>query len=544
MKNYRIVYPNNPSPAEKTSAEQLSLYLEKMSGFRLPVISDSFSPDACEICVGETNRTRKEKPENREGYFIYSEKQKLFILGGSDRGTLYGVFDYLRLLGCGFYAADTELIPERKDLVFPEAPIFSAPAFEYRDTFWSCSYETSLSAKLHLNGCVGDRKLPPDWGCGIGYAGHFVHSLPIMVPPDTYFESHPEYYSMINGERTGKRLYSQLCLTNEDLYPLVKENVKDWLRQHPEAKIISVSQDDAYTNETYCTCPECTRVNQEEQTPGGTLFRFVNRIAEDLEKEFPDIAFDTLAYQYSVKPPVLTKPRKNVIIRYCTGTCSFHAVTECDENAYIVENIKDWNRICDRIYIWNYTTNFAAYLSPYPNFDSIPKDIRFFASHGVKGLFEQGMYNDSKSGEFGELRAYCMARLMWEPQLEMKELMHEFCLVYYGAAAEDILLYIDLLQKRYAASGKHMRVSFVFTDMFDREILNEETVKKFDMLWAHALAVTSGRENEHVRRSQLSWRFAKCSLGYSGEEELAIWKKDCEALGVTRYNEALNFSDL
>lgn len=544
IKDYRIIYPADCMPAEKNAARQLGIYLEKISGAAPDISDDGATVSDCEICIGRTNRTLSELPGNKEGYKIYSEDEKLFILGGSGRGTLYGVYDYLQMLGCRFYAADTEIIPNGDTLVLPEDPVCSAPAFEYRDTFWTCSYDTELSAKLHLNGCVGDRKLPEEWGCGISYAGHFVHSLPIMMPPDEYFDKHPEYYSLQNGERNGKRLYSQLCLTNENVYRIILQKVKDWLHQHPEARIISVSQDDAYNSETYCTCPECTKVNEEEQTPGGTLFRFVNRIAEDIEDEFPDVAIDTIAYQYSVKPPVITKPRKNVIIRYCTGTCSHHAITECDANAYIVKNIENWNRICSRIYIWNYTTNFAAYLSPYPNFDSIAKDIRFFASHGVLGLFEQGMYQSGNSGEFGELRAYCMARLMWNPQLEIRDLMRDFCGVYYGAAAEYVLKYIDIIQNRYAASGKHMRISFQFNDMFDRSIIDEDTVKNCDELWNNALISSSNRENEHVRRSQLSWRFAKYSLGYSDENEHASWLKDCEQLGVAQYNEAVKFSDL
>ncbi len=544
LKNYRVIYPKNYLPAEKTAAYELAAYLEKMCGCSMEIFTDDIGEREYEICVGNTCRTAAPIPENAEGYTIYSEKNNLFIVGGSDRGTLYGVYDYLRMSGCRFYSVDTEIIPNTDRLILPPEPVSSSPAFEYRDTFWSCSYDTALSAKLHLNGCVGDRDLPAEWGGGISYAGNFVHSLPLMLPPEEYFDKHPEYFSLINGKRVGERLYTQLCLTNEDVYQIVLKRVRDWLHQFPEAKIISVSQDDAYTLDTYCTCPECAKVNEEEQTPGGTLFRFVNRIAEDIEEEFPDVAIDTLAYQYSIKPPVITKPRKNVIIRYCTGSCSHHAVTECESNAHIVKNIEAWNRICGRIYIWNYTTNFAAYLSPYPNFDAIAEDTRFFSSHGVLGLFQQGMYQEGRSGEFGGLRAYCMARLLWEPQLDMKALMKEFCDAYYGEASDCILRYIDIIQTRFSASGKHMNISFQFGDIFDRNILDAKTVDECDGIWQSALKAAKELQNEHVRRSMLSWRFAKISLGYSGSDEYEAWKRDAAELGVTRYNEGAKFSDL
>ena len=51
----------------------------------------------------------------------------------------------------------------------------------------------------------------------------------------------------------------------------------------------------------------------------------MNTIADNIKDEFPNIAVDTLAYQWSRPAPKITKPRPNVIIRICIASCNFAA---------------------------------------------------------------------------------------------------------------------------------------------------------------------------------------------------------------------------
>ena len=153
-----------------------------------------------------------------------------------------------------------------------------------------------------------------------------MHTFDLLLPPEKYFAEHPEYYALIDGKRTAKHLYSQPCLSNPDVLRIMIEGIRSWLRDNPEARLVSVSQNDSFVIGSYCTCPACRAVNEEEGAPSGSLIRFVNAVAEALEPEFPEVTFDTLAYQYSTQPPKLTHPRHNVAIRMCTG---FSARTRC-----------------------------------------------------------------------------------------------------------------------------------------------------------------------------------------------------------------------
>ena len=152
--------------------------------------------------------------------------------------------------------------------------------------------------------------------------------------------------------------------------------------------------------------------DREERSKSGTLIRFVNKIAEAIKDEFPDVYVDTLAYQYSIEPPRVTKPLDNVIVRVCTGGCSAHPIGNCPNNSGIKGCIERWAKISNRIYIWDYTTNFAQYLCPFPNLDTLQPNMQFFFENNVKGVFEQGNYQEGLNGEFGELRSYILAKLL------------------------------------------------------------------------------------------------------------------------------------
>ena len=164
--------------------------------------------------------------------------------------------------------------------------------------------------------------------------------------------------------------------------------------------------------------------------------------------DFPHVRLDTLAYQYTRKPPRTIRPHPNVIIRLCSIECCFaHPLADCDskENRRFAEDIVAWQPIAPRLYIWDYTPNFAHYQQVFPNFDALQPNVRFFANHGVKGLFEQGNYSTGGGGELGALRAYVLAKLLWNPDTDVDRHIAEFTQAYYGQAAPKIRAWLDAM---------------------------------------------------------------------------------------------------
>lgn len=445
----RVVVAPGASETERFAASELALFLHIVTGAVFPVSEDAGAPGG-RLLVGP-GAARLAVPAvdlgglAPEEIVVRTAGTDLVLAGGGPRGTLYAVYTFLEdAVGCRWWTATASRMPRRPSLTVPDLAVRYAPPFEFREPFWYVAFDAPWAARNKANGWVagGDALR----GGRQGYAG-FVHTFYELVPPARYFAAHPDWYSEIDGRRTVEN--AQLCLTNEDLRRELVRNLRERLRADPSATIASVSQNDCFGP---CACPRCRAVDAEEGGPAGTLLRFVNAVAADLEAEFPHVAFDTLAYQYTRKPPRLVRPRPNVIVRLCSIECSFAKPLDDPANRAFFDDLDGWSRIAGRLYVWDYTTDFSHYLQPHPNYGVLGPNLRLFAAKNVRGVFEQGAYQ-SWGSEMAELRAWVLAKLLWDPRGDADELREEFLKGYYGPAAGVLGDFLEALEAALARSG-------------------------------------------------------------------------------------------
>ncbi len=510
---YRIVIAAGAGEALNYAAQELAKYLAMISGASLPIAEDTAPAQDKEIVIGPTNRPGSPCGcgLKHDGYILKTVGERLFILGENGRGNLYGVYGLLeKYLGCRFLAEGVEKIPTRSSVSLPQLDETVIPPLEYRETFWHAAEQfPDLAIKRGFNGSYF-HNMQPKHGGDVRYWG-FAHTLFSYVSPEEYFDEHPEYFSMVDGKRIRER--TQLCLTNPQVLEITKKKLRQNIIDHPECKIFSLTQMDWYNP---CQCPECAKVDAEEGAHSGTMLRFVNACAASIAEEFPDVIIDTFAYQYTRQAPKITRPLPNVCVRICSIECCFaHPLDQCDEivypfkdrvigNATFQNDIRDWAKICQRMFVWDYTTNYRFYLAPFPNFHVLKDNIRFFLENGVTGIFEQGNAQ-SASGEFGELRMYLISRLMWDPDLDVDQAMDEFLVGYYGMAAGPIREYIRLLTDHVVEDHVHMGI---YDD--PTWYITDETLEKAQRLWDEAEALAAdGAELSRIRRSRLQVRYAQ-----------------------------------
>ncbi len=450
-----------------------------------------------------------------EGYSVQVSEEGVLIDSGSVRGAVYGVYAFLEYLGCQFLAEDCEIIPRMEHIDLPFISFAGAPAFDYRDVYWRGALNGRFALKMRLNSARAD--IPPEWGGRVMFF-NYSHTFEQLVPPEEFFDTHPEYFSMINGER--KKNKSQLCLTNPDVLRIVTERVLCWMRENRECAIFSVAMNDWYSP---CECPSCKALDEREGSSAGTMINFVNNVADAVRGEFPKNFIHTFAYLYCRKAPRTIRPRSNVIVRLCSIECCFsHPMSEC---GYAVEHIdvettsarkfmpakhlfrKDlegWAEICDNLYIWDYTTNFCNYLQPFPNLHVIQPNLKLFRDQNVRGVFEQGNYAVGKASAFAPLKIYLLSRLLWNPDEDVDGLISRFVRGYYGEPAAGALMkYLDLCHD--AVIGEHMSLF----DGADAPYLTEDFLTEGMGLFSAALAVTAvPTHRERIRREELSVRFA------------------------------------
>jgi hypothetical protein len=262
--------------------------------------------------------------------------------------------------------------------------------------------------------------------------------------------------------------------------------------------MISIAQNDCGGN---CQCEQCQAAEEAEGAPSGLLIEFVNKVAADIEKEYPDFLIETLAYTYTRKAPLHAVPRHNVVVRLCTIECSFSQPLDTGaQNETFRRDIEAWSAVAPQLYIWDYVTTFSNYMQPHPNLRVLGPNIRYFVDNHCIGLFEQGDAGCS-TGDLVELRAWLLAHLMWDPSRDPEKLMREFVDGYYGAAAEPLWRYITLIHDRAEGTGAYVGCFPSDTSAWlDLDTLNQATE-----LWDQAAAAVQGDEvlSRRVRRSRM-----------------------------------------
>ena len=436
--DYVIVIGKTCDLAEKTAASELRNYIKKMSGAFLEIVTDDTPKAEKELIVGRTNRDFKGKYDKDElgddGFIIKTEEKRLFLIGGEPRGTLYAVYTYLEnYLGCRFYTADFEKVPTYSALPFTEiAEDKQIPVFEVRNSGWADLYDHTISAKLKLNCSHGRGNISAIYGGSEFFAGSNCHTL----------------YTL--AELTDSNVNKEPCLTDEAVFETVLKNVRALLDANPGAKYVSVSQNDGNVNDA-CYCESCTALREELGGWSDHYVNFVNKVANAIKDDYPDVMVHTFAYKFTKEPPKTVRPAENVMVQLCTiEGCFRHPLEECTSHgADFAELVKAWAEVCNYLAIWDYTTDFYYYSASFPNLEALRANMRLFAENNVKKVYEQGNWQTT-SGEFPELRAYLLARLLWDPYMSEETYnayMDEFLYDYYGKGASKIREYIDYMHE-------------------------------------------------------------------------------------------------
>lgn len=518
----RVVMDADCPPVNRYAAEELARYLSQIIGGTVPIVTDNVPPEPNDILLGISRRTAdRGEALPKEGYF-YRTQDDCLIMGGVGRGLLYGVYAFLEdELGCRFLAPEITHIPLRENLALPHLDRRGAPAMEYREPFLTEFNDPDFSARRKVNGLrrapLGERH-----GGGFRYAdGFFVHTLTKLLPPEVYFDRHPEYFAEVGGKRLRDK--TQLCLTNPRVLELVTQQVLRELRKQSDAAVFSVSQADNYNG---CTCARCRAVDEAEGSMSGTLLRFVNRVAEAVEVEFPDVVVDTLAYQYTRKPPRLTRPRHNVCVRLCTIECCFlHPLRDCrhddpdapniDFTQPFTDDLIGWGRICHRLYVWDYVTNFSHFWMPHPNFHVLADNVRFFAENGVKGVFEQGC-PVAGGGEMTGLRAYLLSKLLWDPNTDENVAMDEYLWGVYRESGPYLKAYLEEVYRTVNAAGCHL---YCFNHP-DKPWHTMELVRRCQAIFDQAEEVApDGVVLRRVQKQRLAVKYLEILLTKKGSPE-------------------------
>ncbi len=443
----QIVVPATPTPVETRAAGELRHYLGLTTGCEPEIVAEAAAGPA--FYIGRAAPGGLPELEADEIMLESIPGGSIVLAGGETHGTLYAVYEFLeKYYGVRWWTSTETTTPQAEALVIPaDAHIRFVPPILIRECFYDDVINHPEFAS-HTRNNGHHNRLPEELGGHFEIIG-FVHTFEQMVPPSVYFEAHPEWFSEIDGKRSNEQGV-QLCLSNPEVVGVLTEKTLERLRKHPDPRVISVSQNDFYKQ---CQCADCLAVDAEEGSPAGVLLRAVNQVAEAVEKEFPGVRVETLAYQHTLPPPKITRPRHNVMIRICTIRLGFTETMENSEsNAPIKASLDGWAEIAPEVAVWNYVTNYWNFLLPHPILRHLDDHTRYFVKSKAKSVFQQGHTNSGGMiGDFAPLRAWVTSKLLWDPELDGETLVDEFLLGYYGPEIGPVLKeYLWLLEDEVA----------------------------------------------------------------------------------------------
>ena len=492
---YAIVVAKDASQSELTAAEELQEYIYRISGAKLALINEDKAADYKRyIFVGYSPKFGEklgvERPEDGDEGFTYrSVGDDLWIYGGKQRGTMYGVYSFLENeLGVRWYTKSCTKVPERNTWSFGKLNHSETPAVGIRQMDYFDAQDAAFLAHNKVNSI---------WNSQVNKYGNLVgywrcHTFEHFVNSNKYFDTHPEYFSLRDGER---KPYTQLCLTNPDVLELCRKGMLQVIKEYPNYWVYSLSQND---NHNYCQCEKCTEIANRYGGQSGLLLWFVNQVADVVKEHHPDKHISTFAYQYTRGVPTGITPRDNVVIRLCSIECGFgHPLDACDHHKPFMEDIRKWKDVAGKLFIWDYVTNFRQYLAPFPNFNVLAPNIKTFIDHNVIGIYEEGQYQ-STGGSFADLRTWVLNKLLWNPEQDTMALVDDFIGGYYGAAAPYVKKYFNLCHKQLKDD---MVLDIYYVE--NHPIFSEEFLKRANELVDKACEAVENESDELKYRVDL-----------------------------------------
>lgn len=528
--DYAIVLPDAPTAEEEGAARELQEYFRKLTGVLLAVHPAS-QKSAPAFVIGWTPQTENALGTTSESMMRDQiriktrENGDIFITGATAFGIRYALAQFLEdFLGIRWWGWGEEYLPLCQRLAIPPIDLDYAPAFIERTPTASFLYEKSdiLAHRMRCNSLMNADTSPR----AIHTFMERSHTLEKLLPDENYLKAHPdlydpenpptakpEFYALRDGRRLGAT--SQPCMTNPEALQQVVTNAKYLLhKQMPNADIIWITQND---NTEICLCHRCMEAEKRLGNRADLNIDFMNRVADALQEEFPGIAVETFAYQFTLEPPKTIRPNEHVHVRVCLIEASnAHPLTHPINRRYR-EALEGWTAISDNVNVWFYTVNFTNFGLAHPNTATIPQDIRLFQELKVKKILPQDSSDEGAFGWFTPYRQNLIAHCIWNPRLDDEAFKRDFFQKYYGPAAKPLLQLLDRYQEIATASKWPMPCYMLDTGRW----LSPEELDLGDCLVQEAmdLAKESGQD-KYVKRVQaletvLEWtRFWRMENSY------------------------------
>jgi hypothetical protein len=516
----KIVVSPDADRVTAFASRELQSYLSRISGVHFEIIKDVDCPGkALFITAGGVKWITASFDNDKKDIFeLLVNKDGVSIQGSNGRSVLYGVYDFLELLGCAFVEPGRETVPELEKLEVPFMERRSAAAFDLRNIF---RIQIVKSKHSNFDGIESGHHLPQiDW-MAKQRLNHYVfyvdyyrydlwekykhqvldalldrgfrlevthHSMLYFFPSDencnfgnydssTYKENHSEWYIPSGLYGGGYQVRVELPEVRE----IIKERVLDYFRRNPELETVGLWPGDSAMN----------RLNPDLSFTDGYL-EFWNDMSDAVKQEFPDKKLCMLSYFEITPPPEKVSANKNLHNWFCRHDDNyFYPITD-ERNQKYLDMLEGWTKkmnpsqiACFHYYGWMpiftpFTENMKLDLNVY-------KEMKLAGVYGWSGFTYNIMGNDFRWAR----DLYVFAHLLWEPEQAVEPLEQKWAKGIFANSASEILEFFNTLKQVHRKESK-------------KGLLGREPWISLDLL--HDLQKILARARDKAEKTEILYR--------------------------------------
>ena len=454
--------PDYRRPTDMTAATVLAEWIEKMTGAK-PVIVRQAPANGKAIYVGAAAVAAGLKIDDidspsHEGLRVVSSADRILLAGQNGTSTVKAACRLLEEMGCRFLMDMPmgEVYPSTQTLRTADCDIKEKPLFVHR-RIWGSSWAQPTLWKV-WNGNGGEP-------LGVSHAwGSFI--------PKGTFEHHPEWFSLINGQRKDGEW---VCTSNPDLRKFFAQQVIDTIKAKG-SEALSISPPDGVQ---YCQCDAC-KAQDDPTSIEATSNRvnitnryvdFFNYIAREVAKDYPKVRLSFYCYaDYTQAPTRGMKLEPNLVawvapIRYCR----WHEIGSevCPSRQQLTELVQDWGKCSAMMGYRTYNFNLAEVITPVPLISVWKHDIPFLAKNNCRAINLETL----DAWELYGPHIYLSLKLSYDANANADAILEDFYTKFYGPAAPAMKQYWNDLDRRVATLPTHAGSVFGIHRIYSPDML-------------------------------------------------------------------------
>ena len=453
---------------------------------RAALTNDKLKAEAAALAPGE--------------YVIRTTGNDLRIFGKNIAGTICGMYAFLRDdVGIKFFGINDlfTVMPEKKIVSAGNIDRKVKPAFTTRvltPAYYPLDNGYIYSLRMGTFGFYDQDMMT---------ANHVFFRL---FPGSRYAKTHPEYYSVSSNGRSfapkdGNPTFWQLCFSNSDVKNIVKKHIEENMKAG--YLVTSMTPNDSMN---YCHCNECASkqpVRVEKNCFSDIFTSWLAEVSADAAKKYPGKYVGMLAYSGTTHPP-LKKIPNNIFVGFTPDVAQhydrFFRETE-------IKNIREWHAKTDGTNPFGWHSYVGScQLAPayFPHmFGNTLKD--FYYKYNFRSFFGDNF----GFPPFNEPQNYVLCRLLWDPSLDIDDLLNEYFNSLYGKGGKAVKALYDQLEKSYTRPRRGGKWLKNHSTLEAFNMYNEEDIAVIRTLQKAARIAVKG---DPLAEKRLDYLFSKMDI--------------------------------